>query len=306
MESPDMITILGHTAGGKTLLAAWTASMLGGEVISADSRQVYRGMTIGTGKDFDDYKVMGKMIPYHLVDIVDAGYEYNVYEFQNDFLKVYNSLKRDGKFPVLCGGSGLYIESVLRQYDMLYVPVNEDLRAELEVQDLEDLKEILYRLRPLHNKTDTENKKRAIRAIEIAKYVEKHGQTTAKIPHIRSLNFGLGFEVEERRRRITERLKQRLSEGMVDEVKALLNSGIDYEKLDYYGLEYRYISRHLKGLISYDEMFSQLNTAIHQFAKRQMTYFRGMERRGIEIHWIKGELSLEKKLNEVLMELGSI
>lgn len=285
----DLITILGHTAGGKTAIAARVAHTLGGEVISADSRQVYRDMTIGTGKDLDDYLVNGKRVPVHLVDICDAGEAYNVFEFQQDFLSVYNRLKEAGKVPVMCGGSGMYIESVLRQYDMLRVPVNEQLRTELEGKRLDELAEILSMYRSLHNQTDTSTKKRAIRAIEIAAYMETSGEVPAKIPQISSLTVGISHERDIRRQRITARLKSRLEEGMIGEARELLANGIRHEQLDYYGLEYRFLSRYLSGELSYDEMFSQLNTAIHRFAKRQMTYFRGMERRGIPVTWLPGD-----------------
>lgn len=295
----EMITILGHTAGGKTLLAAHVAYALGGDVISADSRQVYRGMTIGTGKDYDDYEIEGRRIPFHLVDIVDAGMEYNVFEFQQDFYSVFQQLKEKHCLSVLCGGSGLYIESVLRQFDMIQVPVNEYRRRELESMKTDQLIKILAGYGPLHNTTDTATKKRMIRAIEIAEYERSSGYNKPVPPPIRSLNVGIHYERNIRRSRITERLKQRLEQGMVEEVEALLKSGVDHEKLEYYGLEYRFLSQYLKGELTYDEMFTGLNTAIHQFAKRQMTWFRGMERRGVEIHWLDGGLPLDEKVEKV-------
>ncbi|MEX0982988.1 MAG: tRNA (adenosine(37)-N6)-dimethylallyltransferase MiaA [Bacteroidales bacterium] len=295
----EMITILGHTAGGKTLLAAHVAYELGGEVISADSRQVYRGMTIGTGKDYDDYEIEGGRIPFHLVDIVDAGMEYNVFEFQQDFYSVYRQLQEKHCLPVLCGGSGLYIESVLRQFDMIQVPVNESRRIELESMDADQLVKILASYGPLHNTTDTGTRKRMIRAIEIAEYARSSGSNQGVPPPIHCLNIGIQYERDVRRRRITERLKQRLEQGMVGEVEALLNSGVDHEKLEYYGLEYRFLSQYLKGELTYEEMFTGLNTAIHRFAKRQMTWFRGMERRGIEIHWLDGDLPLKEKVDKI-------
>lgn len=294
-----MITILGHTAGGKTALAAHVAHQFGGEVVSADSRQVYRGMTIGTGKDYEDYVVEGQKVPYHLVDIMDAGEAYNVYAFQKDFFSVYSNLKERGVLPILCGGTGLYIESVLRQYDMLHVPVNESRRRELDALDLEELAVILGRYRQIHNTTDTLSKKRAIRAIEIAEYEQRGQQRQLTFPAIRSLNIGIRYERDIRRRRITERLKQRLNEGMVGEAEALLKAGVDHETLEYYGLEYKYLSQHLRGTLSHDEMFSGLNSAIHRFAKRQMTYFRGMERRGVKIHWIDGSLPFREKVEKI-------
>ncbi len=297
--TPDIITILGHTAGGKTALAAYVAHHLGGEVISADSRQVYRGMTIGTGKDYGDYVVEGRKVPYHLIDIMDAGEVYNVYAFQKDFFSVYVKLKEHGILPVMCGGTGLYIESVLRQYDMLHVPVNEARRRELDALDLEELTAILGSYGRLHNTTDSLSKKRAIRAIEIAEHEVKEQHPQYSLPEIRSLNIGIRYERDVRRTRITERLKQRLDEGMIAEAEALLKAGVDHEKLEYYGLEYRYLSQYLRGALSRDEMFSRLNSAIHRFAKRQMTYFRGMERRGVKIHWIDGSLPLMEKVEKI-------
>lgn len=292
MAAPyDLITILGHTAGGKTAVAVRVAHALGSEVISADSRQVYRDMTIGTGKDLSDYLVDGVQVPLHLVNIRNAGEEYSVFEFQKDFLAVFKGLNAEGVVPVMCGGTGMYIESVLRKYEMLRVPVNETLRNELEGKGLEELAGILGRYRSLHNRTDTGTKKRAIRAIEIADHMEKQGAVHTEIPPINSLTIGISHERDIRRSRITARLKARLEEGMVDEVRALLRKGVSHEKLEYYGLEYKYLSRYLAGKLTYDEMFSQLNTAIHRFAKRQMTYFRGMERRGIPITWLPGEAS---------------
>jgi tRNA dimethylallyltransferase len=301
-EQAEMITILGHTAAGKSRIAALTAFMLGGEVISADSRQVYRGMTIGTGKDYADYIIDGVTVPFHLVDIIDAGNEYNVYEFQKDFLSVYEKMKNQSKLPVLCGGTGLYLESVLRQYDLLHVPVNESLRKELERKELSEIVKLLQTYKSLHNRTDTETKKRAVRAVEIAEYFHRSGERQPLINEIRTLTIGISYNRDERRDRITRRLKQRLNEGMISEAEALINSGVSHEKLEYYGLEYKFLSRHLRGKISFEEMFDQLNTAIHRFAKRQMTYFRGMEKRGIPIHWIDGETELEEKI-KVITEL---
>jgi tRNA dimethylallyltransferase len=240
-------------------------------------------MTIGTGKDLNDYLVKGVRVPVHMVNIRDAGEAYNVFEFQQDFLSVYTSLEEAGKMPVMCGGSGMYIESVLRQYEMLRVPVNEPLRKELEGKRLEELATILSSYRALHNQTDTATRKRAIRAIEIATYMEASGEMPMEMPQINSLTIGIRHERDSRRQRITARLRARLDEGMIDEVRELLANGVSHEQLEYYGLEYRFLSRYLSGELTYDEMFSQLNTAIHRFAKRQMTYFRGMERRGIPV-----------------------
>lgn len=299
MMENKLLTILGHTAGGKTSLAAHAALMLDAEIISADSRQVYRGMDLGTGKDYADYYISGTAIPFHLIDIVDAGYEYSVYEFQRDFSRVYRDIVSKGKLPLMCGGSGLYIESILRNYRMINVPVNVELRASLEEKSLKELVSILSSYGPIHNTTDTESRKRTLRAIEIGKYQKEHEVVQPNLPEFNSLVIGLRYEREERRRRITTRLHQRLDEGMIDEVRALLEKGIEPAKLEYYGLEYKYLSLYIRERISYDEMLTQLNTAIHRFAKRQMTYFRGMEKRGIEIHWLEGEMRMEEKLEKI-------
>lgn len=296
----NLVTILGPTATGKTTLAAHLAARINGEVISADSRQVYRGMDLGTGKDYDDYFVNGVEVPSHLVDIEDAGVHYNVYRFQNDFIRVFEEIQSLGKMPVLCGGSGLYIEAVLKNYRLIEVPPNRELRRELEGKSLTELTAILKAMKPrLHNETDVETDRRAIRAIEIEKYYAEHPQMDSEMPEVRSLNIGVQFDRETRRRRITERLAQRLENGMLDEVRKLLDSGLTPEQLIYYGLEYKYLTLHLTGELSYDEMFAQLEIAIHQFAKRQMTWFRGMEKRGTSIHWINGHLPLEEKVAEV-------
>ncbi|MEN8118044.1 MAG: tRNA (adenosine(37)-N6)-dimethylallyltransferase MiaA [Bacteroidota bacterium] len=297
----NLVTILGPTATGKTGLAAHLAARINGEVISADSRQVYRGMDLGTGKDYEDYFVNGVEIPSHLVDIEDAGIHYNVYRFQTDFIKVFNEIQSHDKFPVLCGGSGLYLEAVLKNYRLIEVPPNNALRKELEGKTLEELIEILKSLKPkLHNDTDVETDRRAVRAIEIEKYYAEHPQFESEMPDVKSLNIGIDFDREMRRQRITTRLKQRLEEGMLDEVQRLLDSGLTPEQLIYYGLEYKFLTLHLIGELSYNEMFSKLEIAIHQFAKRQMTWFRGMEKRGTKIHWINGHLSMEEKLEEIV------
>lgn len=300
IKRTELITILGHTAAGKTALAASVAHALNGEVISADSRQVYRGMTIGTGKDYDDYLVAGELVPFHLVDITEAGEEYNVFCFQRDFLRVYGDLKERSRLPVMCGGTGLYIESVIRGYEMTHVPVNEKRRRELESMDQDALIQLLRSYRPLHNTTDTGTRKRIMRAIEIAEYEHAAGREGSDIPAINSLIIGVRYERETRRNRITERLRQRLEQGMVAEAESLLHGGVGHEKLEYYGLEYKFLSRYLKGDLTYEEMFGGLNTAIHRFAKRQMTWFRGMERRGIKIHWVPGELPMEEKVETVI------
>ncbi|WP_297099401.1 tRNA (adenosine(37)-N6)-dimethylallyltransferase MiaA [uncultured Draconibacterium sp.] len=297
----NLVTILGPTATGKTGLAAHLAAQLNGEVISADSRQVYRGMDLGTGKDYEDYFVDGEEVPSHLVDIEDAGAHYNVYRFQTDFIEVFNEIQSRGKFPVLCGGSGLYLEAVLRNYRLIEVPPNKELRKELEGKSLEELTEILKELKPeLHNETDVETDRRAIRAIEIEYYYREHPQEDSEMPDINSLNVGIDFDREMRRQRITTRLKQRLDEGMLDEVQKLLDSGLTPEQLIYYGLEYKFLTLHLIGELSFNEMFSKLEIAIHQFAKRQMTWFRGMEKRGTKIYWINGHLPMEEKVGEIL------
>ena len=297
----NLLTILGPTATGKTGLAAHLAAQLNGEVISADSRQVYRGMDLGTGKDYEDYFVDGIEVPSHLVDIEDAGAHYNVYRFQTDFIEVFNEIQSCNKFPVLCGGSGLYLEAVLRNYRLIEVPPNKELRKELEGKTLEELTEILKELKPeLHNETDVETDRRAIRAIEIEHYYRNNPKEDSEMPEIRSLNVGIDFDREMRRQRITTRLKQRLDEGMLDEVQKLLDSGLTPEQLIYYGLEYKFLTLHLIGELSFDEMFSKLEIAIHQFAKRQMTWFRGMEKRGTKIHWVNGHLPMDEKVHEVL------
>ena len=300
-EKYNLITILGPTASGKTAVAAKLASLLNGEVISADSRQVYRGMDLGTGKDYSDYVVDGQNIPYHLIDIVDAGYEYNVYEYQKDFLQIYSDITNRQKLPVMCGGSGLYLEAVLKNYKLIQVPINEKLREELDDKLLWELTEILRSYKNyLHNQTDTESSKRAIRAIEIEEYYLTHPEIDTGMPDIRSLVVGVKFDRISRRKRITNRLKQRLKEGMLDEVQRLLDSGLSPEQLTYYGLEYKYMTLHLTGKLSYQEMFDGLNVAIHQFAKRQMTWFRKMEKQGTDIHWLDGYMPLDEKIDTIL------
>lgn len=295
-----MLTILGPTASGKTTVAAHAAKMLHGEIISADSRQVYRGMDLGTGKDYGDYVIEGVEIPYHLIDIVDAGYEYSVFEYQKDFLNVYEDLVSRDRFPVLCGGSGLYLEAVLKNYKLIQVPKKEELRKELETKELDELIVILRSYKTdLHNKTDIENKRRALRAIEIEDYLEQHPEIDTSMPEINSLVVGVKFDRLSRRKRITERLKQRLDAGMLDEVQKLLDSGLSPQQLTYYGLEYKYLTQHVTGELSFDEMFKALETAIHQFAKRQMTWFRRMERQGTAIHWLDGYMPLDEKLERI-------
>jgi len=302
--SYDMLTILGATASGKTSLATRMAYILQGEIISADSRQVYRGMDLGTGKDLADYEVEGKKIPYHLIDIVDAGYKYNVFEYQHDFLKVYQQLKEKNIFPVFCGGSGMYLEAVLKGYKLINVPVNEELRSRLKSMTDEQLIAKLESYKKLHNTTDIDTRKRMERAIEIEEYYLKNNEHDNYFPKINSLIIGVKFDRDSRRRKISQRLKQRLDEGMVDEVKALLDKGIYPDDIIYYGLEYKYLTQYIIGQLSYDEMFSGLETAIHQFAKRQMTWFRGMERKGFKIHWIDGYAPMQEKTARILKLMG--
>jgi len=302
--SYDMLTILGPTASGKTSLATRMAYILQGEIISADSRQVYRGMDLGTGKDLADYEVEGKKIPYHLIDIVDAGYKYNVFEYQHDFLKVYQQLKDKNIFPVFCGGSGMYLEAVLKGYKLINVPVNEELRSRLKSMTDEQLIAKLESYKKLHNTTDIDTRKRMERAIEIEEYYLKNNEHDNYFPKINSLIIGVKFDRDSRRRKISQRLKQRLDEGMVDEVKALLDKGIYPDDIIYYGLEYKYLTQYIIGQLSYDEMFSGLETAIHQFAKRQMTWFRGMERKGFKIHWIDGYAPMQEKTARILKLMG--
>lgn len=282
-----MLAVVGPTACGKTSLAVDVALAVdGAEIISADSRQVYRGMDIGTGKDIAEYTRDGVTVPTHLLDIVDAGEKYNLFEFQRDFLTSYEDIRSRGAFPVMCGGSGLYVESVLRGYRLLPVPENPELRARLEEKSLEELTVILAGYKSLHNNTDTDSKKRAIRAIEIEEYYLTCPVEERSFPQVNALVVGVSVDREVRRERISRRLRERLKEGMVDEVRSLLDSGITPDQLIYYGLEYKYITLYLTGAMNYDEMVHGLEIAIHQFAKRQMTWFRGMEKRGVDIKWI--------------------
>ncbi len=306
MKDYNLITILGATATGKTTLATRLAHKIGGEIISGDSRQIYRGMDIGTGKDIGEYVVDGKKIPYHLIDIKRAGYQYNIFEYQQDFIKAFNAVQGRGHMPVLCGGSGMYLESVLNNYKLINVPKDDSLRTELDGKSDEELVEILKGFKELHNKTDLETRKRMVRAIEIERYYEDNPEIDTGMPDIKSVIFGVDFDVETRRSRITERLHARIEEGMVEEVKSLLDSGIKPERLVYYGLEYKYITQHLTGELTLPEMTEKLNVAIHQFAKRQMTWFRRMERNGFKINWIDGFAPIEEKLNQVDMVLAKL
>lgn len=296
----NLIVILGPTASGKTALAAHLAKALDGEIISADSRQVYRRMDLGTGKDYEDYVVDGQRIPAHLIDIREPGYKYNVYEFQNDFFHVFEDLQKRGKWAILCGGTGLYIEAVLQQYKMIHVPANPALRESLKDKPLAELEEILSEFRILHNSTDTDTHKRAVRAIEIETYYQSHPEIEVQLPEIRPLIIGVDIDREVRREKITGRLQQRLEEGLVAEVEALLAEGLSAEDLIYYGLEYKFVTQYVTGSLSYDEMVAQLNIAIHQFAKRQMTWFRGMERRGIAIKWVDVNHPVKERVEKIL------
>lgn len=309
MKSPyDIITIIGPTASGKTQFAAALAANIDAEIISADSRQVYRRMDLGTGKDLADYTVNGYNVPYHLIDIVEPGTKYDLFTYQQDFLEAYKDICSRGKKVILCGGSGLYVESILRAYNLSPVPQNPELRARLEGKSLSELEEILrsYPVK-LHNTTDVDTAARAIRAIEIADYEQMHPVADRPFPILSSLTIGVDVSREVRRERISNRLESRIQEGMLDEIRGLLNEGITPEQLIYYGLEYKFLTEHIIGVTTYDEMLKSLEIAIHQFAKRQMTWFRGMERRGVPIHWIDGTLTTGAKIEAVrkLMQLDN-
>ena len=306
---PQMITILGQTASGKTPLAAALAYEIGGEIISADSRQVYRRMDIGTGKDLADYRhvvdASAVDIPYHLIDICEPGTKYNLFQYQQDFFDAYQDIRSRGVVPILCGGTGLYIEAVLKGYKLSPVPQNPGLRQQLEGKTLAELTQMLSELKSktgsnMHNTTDVDSCQRAIRAIEIETYNLEHPVPRRELPPVDSLIIGVDIDREARRAKITRRLKARLEEGMIDEVLGLLDEGIPAEDLIYYGLEYKFVTEYIVGKTTYDEMFTRLEIAIHQFAKRQMTWFRGMERRGFTIHWIDALQPMEEKVKEIL------
>ena len=307
-----LITILGPTACGKTTIATALAARIDGEIISADSRQVYRRMDIGTGKDLSDYVIDGKAIPYHLIDICEPGTKYNLFQYQHDCLEAYNDIVGRNRQPILCGGTGLYLESVLGGYSLSPVPQNPELRQRLEGKSLEELTQMLTELKRqtgsnMHNQTDVDTAQRAIRAIEIEDYNLRQPTGKRDFPDIPYIIIGIDIDRELRRQRITQRLKARLEEGMVEEVRGLLDSGIPAEDLIYYGLEYKYVTEYVIGAISFDEMFSRLEIAIHQFAKRQMTWFRGMERRGFHIHWVEAVRLPERPTSKVvdeILELG--
>lgn len=300
MNNYELITIIGPTASGKTAFAAALAARLDTEIISGDSRQVYRSMDIGTGKDLADYVVDGKQIPYHLIDICNPGDKYNVFEYQHDFHKAFEEIRKKGKLPILCGGTGMYIESVLRGFKLLDVPQNPSLRESLKGKSVAELEQILASYKVLHNKTDVDSAQRAIRAIEIEEFYKTEAPDKREYAPINSLIIGVDIDRELRREKISRRLRARLDEGMVDEVRAILATGVKPEDLIYYGLEYKFLTLYIIGQLTYDEMVSQLEIAIHQFAKRQMTWFRGMERRGLHIHWLDATLPTDEKINNVL------
>lgn len=300
MNNYELITIIGPTASGKTAFAAALAARLDTEIISGDSRQVYRSMDIGTGKDLADYVVDGKQIPYHLIDICNPGDKYNVFEYQHDFHKAFEEIRKKGKLPILCGGTGMYIESVLRGFKLLDVPQNPALRESLKGKSLAELEQILASYKVLHNKTDVDSAQRAIRAIEIEEFYKTEAPDKREYAPINSLIIGVDIDRDLRRKKISKRLRARLDEGMVDEVRAILATGVKPDDLIYYGLEYKFLTLYIIGQLTYDKMVSQLEIAIHQFAKRQMTWFRGMERRGLHIHWLDAKLPTDEKINNVL------
>ncbi len=300
MGKYNLVTILGPTASGKTQVAAQLAYRLQSAVISADSRQVYKDMDIGTGKDLNDYIVNNQQVPYYLINICNAGEKYNVFEFQKDFFNIFEKLKLQNKIPVLCGGTGLYLEAVLCGYQLPEVPINPNLRNQLKDKSLDELAKILSSYKKLHNKTDIDTRNRAIRAIEIAAFQSEHNHQLSKYTIPNSLNIGIVFTREELKKRITERLQKRLREGLIEEVEKLLKWGLLPEDLIYYGLEYKYVTLYLTHQLPYEEMVEKLNIAIHQFSKRQMTWFRRMERKGVTIYWLEGTLNMEQKIDRIL------
>ncbi len=304
-KEKNLIVILGPTASGKTKTAAHLAATISSEIISADSRQIYRGMDIGTGKDYDDFTVHGNKVPYHLIDIAEPGEKYNVFQYQQDFFRVFEAIRKKNKTPILCGGTGMYIDAVLRGYKLINVPVNQALRNNLQGKSPEELEQVLKTYKTPHNKSDTYTKKRAIRAIEIADYYAKHPGYDIEMPEIRPLITGVDISREARRKRITERLHQRLEEGLVEEARRLHKNGLSIDDMMYYGLEYKFLGLYLSGQMSYSDMVSKLNIAIHQFAKRQMTWFRKMEKDGHKIHWIDAGLSNEEKTKRILALLNT-
>jgi tRNA dimethylallyltransferase len=297
-----MIAIIGPTATGKTSLAVAVADRIGGEIISADSRQVYRGMDIGSGKDLTEFHINGNYISYHLIDIREPGYEYNVYEYQEDFYKAYDEILKRDHVPILCGGTGLYIDAILKGYKLIHVPLNEELRAQLETKNDDELISLLSAYKELHNTSDTSDRKRLIRALEIALYTKENKITQEQYPPINYALFAIHFERDELKKRITKRLKERLNSGMIEEVEVLMKKGITADQLKFYGLEYKFLAHYVLGELSYNDMYQKLNSAIHQFAKRQMTWYRRMERNGFKIHWIPGNIPLNRKVEIVLSD----
>jgi len=298
-----MIGIIGPTASGKTSLAVAVAAKIGGEIISADSRQVYIGMDIGSGKDLSEFSIDGKNIPYHLIDIHQPGYEYNVYEYQKDFHKAYNDIINRKHIPILCGGTGMYIEAILKGYKLIPVPRNEVLRAELETKDANELIALLSANKDLHNTSDSIERNRLVRAIEIELFNKENKIPEEKYPLIDYRLFAINYERDELKKRITKRLKERLNSGMVEEVNGLLASGITVDQLKFYGLEYKFLAQYVNGELKYNDMYQKLNSAIHQFAKRQMTWFRRMEKHGFKINWIPGNIPFERKVEIVLRKV---
>ena len=306
MKPYDLITVLGPTASGKTKFAVKLAQLIDAEIISADSRQVYRRMDLGTGKDLSDYEIEGTPIPYHLIDICEPGTKYNLFEYQRDFLEAYTDIKSRGKNVIVCGGTGLYLESVLKSYRLSPVPQNPELRERLKDKSLEELTELLRSYKSLHNTTDVDTTQRAIRAIEIEDYYKHTPLDERPFPELKSLTLGISVDRDLRRARISQRFKQRLDEGMIDEVRRLLAEGIPADDLIYYGLEYKFLTLHATGELSYEEMYRQLEIAIHRFAKRQMTWFRGMEKRGTLIRWLSmpSPADWDKSAMDILRENG--
>ena len=299
----NLVVVLGPTASGKTALAAPLAHQINGEIISADSRQVYCRMNLGTGKDYSDYIIEGQQVPYHLIDIAEPGYKYNVYEYQRDFFKAFEDICGRDKFPIMCGGTGMYIEAVLSGFKMIQVPSNPELRKELEDKELAHLADMLKTMKKLHNTTEMDTKKRAIRAIEIETYYQNNTQIDVVLPKLNPLIIGVDINRQLRRDKITKRLKDRLQEGMIEEVKEIINAGVKPADLMYYGLEYKYVTQYVLGQITYAQMFEQLNIAIHQFAKRQMTWFRKMERSGFNIQWLNAQNHLESNVQQIKLLL---
>lgn len=302
----NLITILGPTASGKTALAVQLAALINGEIISADSRQVYRSMDIGTGKDLSEYQVGDFQVPYHLIDIVEPGYKYNVFEYQRDFVQAYYQITNQHEgFPILCGGTGMYIEAVLKGYRLINVPENQQLRDSLAGKSIEELSAILAQYKRPHNVSDLETTKRAIRAIEIAQYHADHDDVVSheRYPSLEPLIIGINMDRDARREKITARLLERIDQGLIQEIESLIKQGVSPEDLIYYGLEYKYVTLYLKGELTLQQMTERLETAIHQFAKRQMTWFNGMERRGIKVHWIDGARTMQEKIADILYKL---